>query len=720
MLEHFRPIPCLENDGFSLVEIMITLAVLLLALSTAFGVMISQRKNYKDENELIEMSQNTRASVDILMRELRLSGYKTLETDFLGYLSNWVSSEYLPAYPYSVDLTSGSCPIITEGGGTSPDMITLFIADLKENKMAANTASGSTTIALDPNAPGFSGSASAKFRVNDIIRIGDHTEFAKVTGISGNSLTIDTNPSTTGNQGLANSYNAGEYIREVNVVSYTVINEENDSSHQHHTVGHPVLKRKINEIDYADVAEDIEDMQIIPHAPPRYKLQLTTRTSSQGDYVDVDPDGYKRTELVADFRLRNFVKSTCLAGETPVITSLTGLNSSLPCNINVAWSPVVRDIRGNNLSSDCAVTDYVVTYAPTPDTRFYTAYPGNTTSCELNISEILRDANYSTNIYYVSVAAVNCGGLSAYSAEQTISDTSSPGAVTDLTAATLAPSGPDGHSIVLNWTGNPECDVVAYRIYRSTSYGGPFDANSLIFSDPNVDIGITRTYTYQDINLPCETYYYVVKAFDLRYESTSSNQAYATVADSNSPAGPSSFSFTKEGSTVNLHWTISVDDPSDGWGDNDVIKYNIYALFLGGEIPLNISIPAGQSSKSINSWYTNFGIKSIDLCDNTSVLITQTSCPNPPVITINSPSAGSTVAGSVTINGSASSSNALIRVKARINADPWVTAAGTASWSYTWNTLGLTNGTYTITAEVLDIENCSGRASLDVIVQNGP
>ena len=720
MSEHVRPISCLEADGFTLVEVMITVAVLLLALSTAFGVMITQRKSYKAGNELIDMSQNTRASLDILLRDLRMSGYKALEADFLGSLSNWVSSEYLPVYPYSVNLASNSCPLVTEGGGTSPDMITLFIADLKENRMAVNTASGSTTIALDPNAPGFSGSASAKFRVNDIIRIGDHSEFAKVRGISDNSLTIDTNPSMTGNQGLANSYLAGEPVRKINVVSYTVINEKNDPSHLHHTAGYPVLKRKVNEADFVDVAEDIEDMQIIPHAPPRYKLQLTSRTSSIGNYVNGDSDGYKRSELVADFRLRNFIKSSCLVAQTPVITSLSGLNSSSPCNIHVTWTQVTRDIHGDSLSSDCAVTDYIVTYAPTPDTRFYTAYPGNTTSCDLNISEILRDANYSTNIYYISVAAVNSSGLSAYSAEQTISDTSPPGAVTGLTAVTAASCGPDSHSILLNWTGNPECDVVAYHIYRSTTSGGPY---SQIFSDANVNIGTTGTYRYKDINLPCGTYYYIVKAYDLRYEGASSSQACATIADSNAPAGPSSFSFTPgTGGMINFQWALSVDDPFDGWGDGDVIGYSIYALYGGGQIKLsNTIIPAGHSSKSLYSYgFTNFGIESVDLCGNPSPMITQASCPNPPTVTISSPSSGSTLVGSVTINGSASSSNPLVRVRVRINAAPWIKAAGTGSWSYAWNTAGLANGTYTITAEALDSENCSGSTSINVDVQNGP
>ncbi|MEW6381028.1 MAG: Ig-like domain-containing protein [bacterium] len=721
MTKPVQPIFSFDAGGFTMVELLIATAILLLALSAAFGMMLSQKKAYKDENELIEMSQGTRASVDILLRDLRHAGYKVLESDYLGSLSDWVSSEYLPTYPATVSLASNSCPIITQGEGTNPDMITLFIADLKENALVADAASGSTTITLDPNAPGFSG--STKFRINDVIRLGDHTEFARITGVSGNCLTIDTNPTANGNQGLAEAHPAGEPIREVNVVTYAVINEGNDPSHEHHTAGHPVLKRKLNDTDYADVAEDVEDMQIIPYAPPRYKLQLISRTASRGDFAKVSADGYRRTELLADFRLRNYVKSSCLPAETPVITSLTGLNSSTPCNIQVAWTAATRNIKGQTLTSECAVTDYVVTYAPTPGTRFYTAYPGNTTSCSLNISEILRDANYTTNTYYISVAAVNAGGLGAYSAEQTISDTSPPSTPANLTASVSTTDINDaaipGHSITLNWVGNPECDVVAYRIYRGTTSGGPY---TLIASDPNINVGTTQNYTYQDINLACNTYYYVVKAYDLRYESPGSSEAFATVIDSNAPVGPTGFSAAPAGTTVTFNWTTSIDDPANGWGDDDVVGYHIYALFNGAEILLDSANPAGHTTKTLDNplGYTNFGIKAIDICGNTSIMITQASCPNPPSVTIISPSSGDTVAGAVTIYGWASSTQSLEWVKLKINGGPWILAEGTATWSYTWNTLTLANGSYTITVKALDANDCSTDASINVVVSNGP
>ena len=717
----------LDARGFTLVELMLAAAVLLIALSAAFGMMISQRKAFKEENELIEMAQGSRASVDILLRELRHAGYKVLEQDFLGALSNWVPTEYLPTYPATVNLALNTCPIITEGGGTSPDMITIFMADLKENALAAAAAIGSTTITLDPNAPGFGD--GSKFRVNDIIRIGRNAEFglgqdiefAKIVAISGNSLTIDTNPMAAGNQGLSTAHPAGEAVMEVNVITYAVINEINDPSCSYHRAGHPVLKRKLNEADYLDVAEDVEDMQIIPHAPPRYKLQLIIRTASRGDYEQVSSDGYKRSEILVDFRLRNFIKSSCLAPEAPVVTSLSGLNSASPCTIQVSWTAATRDIKGQALTSDCAVTDYVVTYAPAPNTRFYTAYPGNTTSCTLNISEILRDANYVTNTYYVSVAAVNAGGLSAYSPEQTISDTSPPTAPQNLTATVNDAAGSSGHSIILTWIGNrPECDVVAYHIYRGSSSGGPY---TLIFSDANVNVGAIQSYTYEDNNLPCNTYYYVVKAYDIRYESASSNEASATVADSRAPAGPTGFTAAALGGTVTFNWTVSIDDPSEGWGDNDVVRYLLYALVDGTEVLLS-STPAGQSSQTIDNplGYSNFGIKAIDLCGHISDLISTTSCPNPPTVAIGSPSSGDTVAGVVTVSGWANSSRPLAWVRLRINAGPWVpaTVSGT-NWSYSWDTATLADGTYTIAVKVLDSDNCSSEASsVEVVVDNSP
>ena len=128
--------------------------------------------------------------------------------------------------------------------------------------------------------------------------------------------------------------------------------------------------------------------------------------------------------------------------------------------------------------------------------------------------------------------------------------------------------------------------------------------------------------TYQDINLPCDTYQYLVRAFDLTYKSADSNISYETITDSKSPVGPTEFSFTSLVDRVAFYWTLSNDDPfSDSEeGDDDVSRYQIYAHVGESEYLLNNTASAGQTSVVIPTTvspyilsYLNFGIKSVDL-----------------------------------------------------------------------------------------------------------
>ncbi|MEW5800823.1 MAG: Ig-like domain-containing protein [bacterium] len=706
-----------DASGFSFVELMVSMGIFLIVLLAAFEVITSQKDTFKQEQAMIETSQSSRASLDILLRELRTSGYKVLEADFLGSLSRWISSGYLPTSPKDVVLSYGTCPIFTEGNGSEPDMITLFMADIKENTLLAHVASDCNVIILDANAPGFS--CSGKFRTDDIIRIGDHTEFAKVIGVSDNSLTIDTNPSLRGNQGLTCSYQAGVPIREINIVTYTVFNDENDPTNLYHTAGHPVLKRKHNEAVYMDVAEDVEDLQIIPATFPNYKLQIISRTSTRGNYTSGSPDGYKRVELLTDFRLRNFIDKHCLLPATVATPSLSGLDESYPCTIHVSWAAVTKDSQNESLSAECSISEYVIAYDTTPQTRSHSTYTSDGTSCDIDINDI-KDPNHQT--YYVSVAAVNAAGLGAFSAERSITDTHPPSSVSNLTATA------DGHSITLNWTADLECDVVAFRIYRSTSSRGPY---TLIFDDPNFIDHNTETegldsYTYCDTNLPCHTYYYQVKTFDDKFESTSSPQSSYSIVDNDPPEVPTDFSYTPSAnSMVDFRWNLSPDDPylnpEENSGDNDVRAYRIFALDGVVPILLNTSvIPAGQNTASLYSLgYHSFGIKAVDICGNTSDLVALAdACQDPPQVVFIIPSSGDTLSGSSIINGTASSSHPLDWVKLKIGDGPWIQLNDTSNWSYEWDTSSIADANYAITVQAHDSEDCLGSAFITVIVQN--
>lgn len=69
---------CLPNNrecGFTLVELLIAVAIsgiLLGAISAAF---ISQRKSYDVQEQITEMVQTARAAMDMISREVRIAGY---------------------------------------------------------------------------------------------------------------------------------------------------------------------------------------------------------------------------------------------------------------------------------------------------------------------------------------------------------------------------------------------------------------------------------------------------------------------------------------------------------------------------------------------------------------------------------------------------------------------------------------------------------------------
>jgi hypothetical protein len=91
----------------------------------------------------------------------------------------------------------------------------------------------------------------------------------------------------------------------------------------------------------------------------------------------------------------------------------------------------------------------------------------------------------------------------------------------------------------------------------------------------------------------------------------------------------------------------------------------------------------------------------------------------PPSISITTPANGATVAGIVSAGGTASDDAGVAKVEVRVDAGSFVLASGTSSWSYSWNTAGIANGTHTLTARVTDSGGLTSSASITVNVSNG-
>ncbi len=110
-------------------------------------------------------------------------------------------------------------------------------------------------------------------------------------------------------------------------------------------------------------------------------------------------------------------------------------------------------------------------------------------------------------------------------------------APTSLTASGTGP-------VTLDWTATTDTYATGHRVYRATSSGGPY---SLIAT-----VTPRTTVTYSDS--PADgTYYYVVRAYYLGWESANSNQVTATVQSGlvYSATGPSTTATNSTTMTVN-------------------------------------------------------------------------------------------------------------------------------------------------------------------------
>jgi len=64
-----------RSFGFSLVELMIALAVGLVVLGAMYSVFVIQNKTLSNQEEIVAMQQSVRAGMDMMVREIGMAGY---------------------------------------------------------------------------------------------------------------------------------------------------------------------------------------------------------------------------------------------------------------------------------------------------------------------------------------------------------------------------------------------------------------------------------------------------------------------------------------------------------------------------------------------------------------------------------------------------------------------------------------------------------------------
>lgn len=274
-----------KSNGFSLIELLIALAILGIAITTAYSVFEAQQKVYKVQDQILEMEQTLTACLEVIANEARFAGLNVKLQDDGRLDSGFVAKipdSFKPTSPMAVTLSDADYPLkITQGKAQSPDMIIIVAAICGE----INPSTLATLGGINPGATLVDMKASArKIKIGDIIYIGRPGiyEYANVTAISKNKLIIDTDPASGGNQGFQYGYPEGTEIGEISVVTYAI--DTNDFPW--------VLKRKVNDGNFQPVGDHIVDLQVTQDGK-RTLITLEAHTEKKDPYYP-ENDGYRR------------------------------------------------------------------------------------------------------------------------------------------------------------------------------------------------------------------------------------------------------------------------------------------------------------------------------------------------------------------------------------------------------------------------------------------
>lgn len=77
-----------HEHGFTLIEVVIALAITLILMGVAVSIFNVQRKSYSMQEQVTEMQQNIRAAMDMMVREIRMAGYDPTGSGLVGIGTN--------------------------------------------------------------------------------------------------------------------------------------------------------------------------------------------------------------------------------------------------------------------------------------------------------------------------------------------------------------------------------------------------------------------------------------------------------------------------------------------------------------------------------------------------------------------------------------------------------------------------------------------------------
>jgi len=254
--------------GLSLIELLVTIFVVSLAMSAMVAAFASQNQISIMQDQRVTLHEDLRMAMDIVTDTLRRAKYG-VPTSNLSLWVNWAAG--FNTNP----LVTNDNPDTLAVAACSAEPVATLAADTADPTAAGVTV---TTLTLD---------STALLHTGNLVRIGDASEYARVTVDNTTTITLDTDPQMAGNQEISRRYLSGTPLCRVDVTTFSV-----DSN--------KVLWLNQNDGSAAEqIASGISDLQIATMtAGKQYKVTLTA--------TKVLPDGSTyQQNLTSDITLKN-------------------------------------------------------------------------------------------------------------------------------------------------------------------------------------------------------------------------------------------------------------------------------------------------------------------------------------------------------------------------------------------------------------------------------
>jgi Tfp pilus assembly protein PilW len=217
------------------VELIMAIALSSMLALVVYGMMTAQNRAYSLQDDSAEMQQNLRVAAERISRDLKMAGFgkPAWSTINQADASSWYNS------------ANGYRAYNISGGGDSYAIDIVGCIDASATQLSAATAYGSTTLTL-PTGDAARFNTTTKQDIN----IGS-SENAKVRTVSGNSLTIDTDPVAAENQGVAYDHGTGAVVCLVKWVTYSRGTDNVLYVNQHQGAGNEPVAQSISLLTFS-------------------------------------------------------------------------------------------------------------------------------------------------------------------------------------------------------------------------------------------------------------------------------------------------------------------------------------------------------------------------------------------------------------------------------------------------------------------------------------